>query len=214
MIILLLIINNSCSHSNKNCKPDFFKDYNNSNDSISINIFKAKEIRFGSKCCFKVEFTYWIGFKIDSQYVPFFSYEGILYEINNSLFLLLNGEKEAIKFFDFRMKVGEKESINLKYNGKGYDGKPTRIIKSYTLKLEEKFYDVLRKDTIYKFRFIKWNSQNNLDDLIIFVGKDYGITGMYNSKTTNAKEEIYTYRGEIYKSRIKNSEVIFNSNIK
>ena len=207
-------MNFSCINSGENCEPNFFENYNKSIDSVNLNIFKAKEIKCGSLCCYKIKFSYWVGFNKDTQFIPLFSLDGNLFKKNNSIFLLINGEEEKVKFFDFGMRNGDKENIVLKYNSTGYDEKPIRIVKNYTLKLDERFYDDLRKDTIYKFRFIKWNSQNNFDDLIFFVGKTYGIAGIYSSKTNDSKEEIFTYRGEIFKSRMKNSNVIFNSDIK
>jgi len=168
-------------------------------------------MKSGSLCYFKMEFNYWIGFNKANKFIPFFSIRGKIFEKNNSIFLLVDGERKNVKFFDFSMKNGDAERVLLEYNTIGFNDKPIRIIKNYTLRMDERFYDKIRKDTIYKIRFINWNSQNNCDDLIFFIGKTYGIAGIYSSKTNNSKEEIFSYRGEIFKRLMKNSNVIFNT---
>lgn len=112
------------------------------------------------------------------------------------------------KLFDFGLSIDSHMPIEyiLKYpfdfKGRKEFAKDKKV---YDLVLEDEFYDFSRSDTIYKFRFRDYTLLDLSDDLIFWVGKKIGVTGMCMvSKLSNNQkiEIIQSYIGEIYFERI------------
>ncbi|MNE71315.1 hypothetical protein D3C80_1671760 [compost metagenome] len=98
--------------------------------------------------------------------------------------------------------------MNLKF--KKFDALPmVEITKHYEFELENKFIDRELKDTVFKFRFNNIGAFINKDDLVFYVSLKCGVLGIYNAFRDAEKEEILSYRGNIYKALLDSNKVIF-----
>lgn len=206
--ILIGFVLYSCVESNF-CTPSFFKGYKGNKDSMDITFFRISDSMVNKVCGYNHKFNYWRGISKEGKYIPLFSIEGFIHKVNDVIYLTPLGQNQAIKYFDFNMK--SKELINLKYKAAGFTGDTISIDKKYYLGLENIFFDKEIKDTIYKFRFSGFKTEKYNDDLVFFVGKNYGVAGIYNSMINDSIEEIISYRGNIYKEILDYKKVIINN---
>ena len=102
-----------------------------------------------------------------------------------------NQKNQKFVLFNFNLKLNECENISYIKN--------QNIIKKYTLCNEDKFYDTVKKDTIYKFVFKDYNVFKNKTNVIYFVGKINGIVGCYLS--------VFDKKGNVLNSQSKGGNV-------
>lgn len=192
--IFLLLLLMSCRD---NCTPLFFTK-NDVKDTANLrSIFKNQVVNTNNLgCVYQHEFTFWKGFSIDDQFVPFFHLKGLLYK-EGSVVKLSIDSGNTIKYFDFSMPIDSPELVVLKQS-KAHMGKQVSRTLKYNLVLENKFFDSSIKDTVYKFRFDHLGIITNDGDLVVFVTLNYGVIGACVSDVISNVEEIFEFRGNIY----------------
>lgn len=197
-----------------NCIPVFFSE-NDIKDTADLkSTFKNQIINNKDLgCVYQHEFTYWKGYSIDNQFVPYFHLKGLLYKEGSMLKLNLDSGN-TIKYFDFSLPIDSPELVKLKQS-KTYMGKQVSRTLEYNLLLENKFYYPSIKDTVYKFRFDHLGIITNDGDLVMFVTMNHGVIGICVSSLANMIEEIFESKGNIFidEPRSKNKKGYLRGNI-
>ena len=209
LILLFVLILSSCTDNS--VKESVFFDKNFYDTSrVMQHFFKVnKTLLTDSVSGYDHEFSFWKGYaKKNGKFISSLGYRGKIFLENRIIYLVPEGVQDTIKYFDFTAKIGEKKSMNLKI--RKLDVLPIlEISKHYEFELENKFIDRELKDTVFKFRFNGIGAFINKDDLIFYVSLKYGVLGIYNAFRDVEKEEILSYRGNIYKALLDSNKVIF-----
>jgi len=208
----------SCRDSKINeCTLDLFQDYYKSPENDLKNIFELKSIKFLSEinqCSYEHSFKFWKGISDSAgKYIPAFQMNGNVYLLNDVVYLIPSKNSNPIKYFDFNLTENDSILINYHIESNNIEVRQP-IIKTYYLKLEDKFKEFNYSDTIYKFRFNKFGVSIPQDDLVFFVSKKGGIHGVYNGIfLTEGKEEVFSSRGNIFKERYSNRNIMYDLNM-
>lgn len=209
LIILLVFTLISCTDSPIKESVFFDKSFYDTS-RIMRQFFKVNEIHLDESVYgYNHEFSFWKGYvNKNGQFISSLGYRGNIFLKNRIIFLVPEGVQDTIKYFDFNAKIGEKRSMDLKF--RKLDVLPmVEITKHYDFELEDKFIDRELKDTVFKFRFNNIGAFINNDDLVFYVSLKYGVLGIYNAFRDAEKEEILSYRGNIYKALLDSNKVIF-----
>lgn len=214
MILLIfccfLLFNNCSSDLNDKCVPQFFNKRNVSNSELN-QTFSISSVRFIEKkklCGYDHKFIFWYGnVDTNNKPIPYFELSGQIY-FDSNVVHFQHAEGAEICYFDFRMRQNEEKNIDLWYFKNLNETKKIKLSKKYKLILEDKFIDKTINDTIYAFRFKGIGITIEDDDLVFFVNPNYGVMGIYNGVLNNTKEEIFSFKGNIYESRYKNKKYL------
>jgi|GEM_PF-6854992 len=220
LIVSLFVIGAfvSCEEYHKDKKSSSVLNNEIEEDDSISNVFKLAFLNKtnDSTYAFKHEFIFWNGILKNKKFISTFKLTGTVLKSAKKIYLIPNGRKEKIIYFDFDMNIGEQKSISLNYKGTYFTGDSVLLSKNYILSLEDKFFVSDRKDTIYKFRFENIGAFQPNDDLVFFIGIYSGVIGIYNGKIhhddSKIEEEIFSFIGNIFKSRFNLNKVIFSSN--
>jgi len=207
LLSLILLVNCTNNDIYNNCKPDFFEKNSNMFSLNEIFIIDSTITIENQYCGYVHKFDFWLGWPIKNKHVPYISYKGYMY-MKDKVIYLQTKDNGTIKYFDFNLALFESCPVKYRFKTINIKGDSIYVDKIYNLKLLNRFYDSLAKDTIYKFCFEKINLDYE-DDLVFFVGIKIGVKGIYQGMILNGTcVQVYSYKGEIYEDFKRKSNLL------
>lgn len=223
LYMLIAILACSCTlHQDKRaCKPDFFSTPSSAltADSILSLEPKMEAVNNIDRCGYEMTIKSLCSFRIDPLVYPIQTFKGFIFhdELNRVInYRPINSASETYKFLDFSVHVGQSyttrwvnEYAHTAKNEIRIEDRPCKVT------LDQKF-TVLdansRIDTIYVHRFSGLKlvrTDFDDDELVLLSSIRQGIVGLYHEFRGEEYEEIFCFKGNVYRERMDSSKVIF-----